>query len=362
MMSSQDLLFSLAVEKLPKQLASAMVYNGLMHPLVLSHYPRKSVVELGLVPAQEVKVRKTIEGDIAMAAIGHGGIFIGGGLDMEAATIMVGVDPMVQNHETDVGRSVQKSVTEAVSASLLNATTHDSRDHFPAHPSFPPSSSSSSNHQQPNAPGPHFTAASPNSTIPATSSTFPAVPASSSPIFGVFADSAKMGDVSMDFEISKSVEVPGQVEFRESRPVSIHAEASSNGLSESRRQSQSELRPHQNSHPGVTPHSRLAGSDGHERMNSAPSSTTLLHHALVQDGAVPSGFQQEFETLAPAIMAGTAPQARKAASTPEFHAALILHERSEELKHKVRLDKVADQLVQPAAARRRKYRATATSV
>ena len=68
MMSSQDFLFSLAVEKLPKQLASAMVYNGLMHPAVLSHYPRKSAVELGLVPAQEVKVRETIEGDIAMAA------------------------------------------------------------------------------------------------------------------------------------------------------------------------------------------------------------------------------------------------------------------------------------------------------
>ena len=226
---------------------------------------------------------------------------------------MVGIDSMVQNHATDVGRSVQKSVTESVSASLLDATTHDSRDHFPAHPSFPPSSSSSSsNHQQPNAPGPLFTATSPNSTIPATSSSFPAVPASSGPIFGVFADSAKMGDVSMDFEISKSAEVPGQVEFRESPLVSIHAEASSNGLSESRRQSQSELRPHQISHPGVTPHSRLPGSDGYGWMNSAPSSTTLLYHTLVQDGAVPSGFQQEFETLAPAIRAGTARQARKA--------------------------------------------------
>ena len=78
----------------------------------------------------------------------------------------------------------------------------------------------------------------------------------------------------------------------------------------------------------------------------------------MQDGAVPSGFQQEFETLAPAIRAGTARQARKAACTSEFDAALILHERSEELKHKVRLDKsVADQLVQAAAARPRKYRA-----
>ena len=107
--------------------------------------------------------------------------------------------------------------------------------------------------------------------MPATSSSFPAVPASSGPIFfGVFADSAKMGDVSMNFEISKSAEAPGQVEFRESPPVSIHAEASSNGLSESRHQSQSELRPHQISHPGVTPHSRLPGSDGYGWMNSAP--------------------------------------------------------------------------------------------
>ena len=63
--------------------------------------------------------------------------------------------------------------------------------------------------------------------------------------------------------------------------------------------------------------------------------------------------------VAPAIRAGTARQARKAACTSEFDAALILHERSEELKHKVRLDKSVadDQLVQAAAARPRKYRA-----
>ena len=68
-MSSKDLLFSLAVEKLPKQLASAMIDNGLMHPAVLSHYPRKSAEELGLVQAQEAKMRKIIEGDIEIAAI-----------------------------------------------------------------------------------------------------------------------------------------------------------------------------------------------------------------------------------------------------------------------------------------------------
>ena len=41
---------------------------------------------------------------------------------------------------------------------------------------------------------------------------------------------------------------------RESPPVSIHAEASSNGLSESHRHSQSKLRPHQISHPGIASH------------------------------------------------------------------------------------------------------------
>ena len=112
----------------------------------------------------------------------------------------------------------------------------------------------------------------------------------------------KMGDVSMDSQISKSAEVPGQVEFRESPPVAIHAEASSNGLSESHRQSQSKLMPRQISHPGVTPHSRSPCSEAeevnavemnqrstvaYELRNPAPSSTTLVH-----DGAVPPGFQQ----------------------------------------------------------------------
>ena len=79
MMSSQDLLFSLA-GKVAEAARFAMVSNGLMHPAFFAHYPRKSAVELGLVPAHEVKARKTMEGDIAMAAFGHGGIVIGAGL------------------------------------------------------------------------------------------------------------------------------------------------------------------------------------------------------------------------------------------------------------------------------------------
>ena len=134
----------------------------------------------------------------------------------------------------------------------------------------------------------------------------------------------------------------------------------------------SELRAHQISPSGVTPHSSPSCSASEvqtvemvkgpvvacELMDPAPSSTTLLYHTLVQDCAVPPGFQHEFETLASAIEGGTARESRKAASTTEFDAALLLHERSEELRHKVRAEKsVADQLLQAATVRPRKYRA-----
>ena len=77
----------------------------------------------------------------------------------------------------------------------------------------------------------------------------------------------------------------------------------------------------------------------YELRNPAPSSTTLLYHTPVQDGAVPPGFQQEFEGLAPAIEGGTAREARRAAATSDFDAALFLYERSEELRHKTRAEK-----------------------
>ena len=92
----------------------------------------------------------------------------------------------------------------------------------------------------------------------------PIVPGESGTTFARFAEVEKEGDVSMDCDFSKSAEMTEQVEFRESPPVSIHAEASSNGLSESHRQSQSKLRPHQISHPGFTPHSRSPGSEAEE--------------------------------------------------------------------------------------------------
>ena len=166
---------------------------------------------------------------------------------------------------------------------------------------------------------------------------------------GVFVGCEKQGDVSMNLEFSKVRGSPGR------------------WSSESHRLSQSTLRPHQISHPGVIPHSKSPVSDAEEvravemvvqLMDPAPSSTTLLYHTLVQDGAVPPGFQREFEGLAPAIEGGTAREARKAAATSEFDAALFLHERSEELRHKIRAEKsAADQLVQTATVRPRKYRA-----
>ena len=69
-----DVLFNLAVGRLPKQLASAMAQNGLLSPDILRFYPRKSAEELGLAPAQEVKLRKVQEGTTAIAAIGLGTI------------------------------------------------------------------------------------------------------------------------------------------------------------------------------------------------------------------------------------------------------------------------------------------------
>ena len=58
--------------------------------------------------------------------------------------------------------------------------------------------------------------------------------------------------------------------------------------------------------------------------------------------------------MASAIEGGTARESRKAAGTSKF----LLHARSEELKHKVRAEKsAADQLVQAATVRPRKYRA-----
>ena len=169
----------------------------------------------------------------------------------------------------------------------------------------------------------------------------------------------------MDLQISKSAQVPGQVEFRESPSVSIHAEASSNGLSESHRLSQSKLRPHQIFPPRVTPHSRSPGSEAEEvravemvvykLMNPAPSSTTLLYHTLVQDGAVPPGFQQEFEGLAPAIESGTSREARcHRLLGPCLVAELLRLFVQEESCVEIRRGCGFDQLVQAATVQPRK--------
>ena len=85
-----------------------------------------------------------------------------------------------------------------------------------------------------------------------------------------------------------------------------------------------------------------------------PTSSTLLYHTLVHDGALPPGFQQEFEALSAAIEGVTAREAAKRQAS-KFDAALF---RSEELRHKTRAEKtVVGQLVQAATVRPRKYRA-----
>ena len=147
-----------------------MGQKGLLSQAILRFYPRKSAEELGLAPAQEVKLRKIQEGTTAIAAIGLGTIgMVGiGALSDGDATCM----------ETDVAGTasqavVQKSATgvldsaaipemdSAVSASQLHPTTH-SQDTI-THPllSLPPSSSSSlSQLSPPRTPqlnhGPHF--------------------------------------------------------------------------------------------------------------------------------------------------------------------------------------------------------------
>ena len=61
---TSDVFFSFVVERLPKQLASSMAQNCLLSPVFLRYYPRKSAEELGLAPAQVVKMRKVVEGNI----------------------------------------------------------------------------------------------------------------------------------------------------------------------------------------------------------------------------------------------------------------------------------------------------------
>ena len=91
-------------------------------------------------------------------------------------------------------------------------------------------------------------------------------------------------------------------------------------------------------------------------------SSHFLHHALVPYIGARWRSSIRLSARVPSFGAShrgvTARKARKAASTTEFDAALFLDERSKELRHKRRAEKtVADQLVQTATVRPRKYRA-----
>ena len=96
---TSDLLFILAVERLPKPLASAMIEHALTNPAVLSYYPRKSAEELGLVLVHEAKVRKVTEGlgGVSTTAFLIGsGIVIGiGSLIGSGGMAATGVDVVV---------------------------------------------------------------------------------------------------------------------------------------------------------------------------------------------------------------------------------------------------------------------------
>ena len=218
-------------------------------------------MELGLVPAQEVKARRITEGlsgagtliagsigisDGGSIGSGIGELIDGGATCMQTDVAGTASQTVVQKSATGVLDSVAIQVMDsAVSASQLHPTTHSQDTITHPLPSLPPSSSSSPSQPSPSTdpstqPWPAF---SPNSTPLSRNFTncsqFPVSGRTFDPNCGVFAGGDKQGDVSMDCDFSKSAEVPGQVEFRESPLVSIHAEASSNGLSESRRQSQS---------------------------------------------------------------------------------------------------------------------------
>ena len=90
-----------------------------------------------------------------------------------------------------------------------------------------------------------------------------------------------------------------------------------------------------------------------------PSSTTLLYHTLVQDDAVPPGFQHEFESLASAIVGGTAHESRKRQQVRQssMRPSSFLHgRRNSSTKSGPRSQRLISWCRQPTV-RPRKYRA-----
>ena len=223
-MNNSDVLFNIAVESLPKPLASAMATNGLVSPALLAYYPRKTAEELGLTVTQEAKHRKVTEG---MFSITAGGIAIGyDGSIGSGGTTVIGSIVADAGASTGVGVSgtasleeVQNSETGSLAGVPNRKMDPSAHFHDPVtHPSLPPSASSSSLQLHPSThTTPPATALPPISTeaaqLPVSTdfAFFPVSGCSSEQICGFSANVEKQGDVSMILDFSKSAEVARQV-------------------------------------------------------------------------------------------------------------------------------------------------------
>ena len=140
MTSSQDVLFNLGVEMLPKPLASAMVKNGLMNPAVFSYYPRKTAEELGLAPVQESKVRKVAE-SVGFDGIVYGGIDIlllwllgiwSGTVSVQNVPMpLCGVQVQVESQAVGVSPKLVKTWTNPATQSTVHTHQHGLHRTFP---------------------------------------------------------------------------------------------------------------------------------------------------------------------------------------------------------------------------------------
>ena len=86
--------------------------------------------------------------------------------------------------------------------------------------------------------------------------------------------------------------------------------------------------------------------------------TTLLYLTLVRDGALPRGFQEEFETLASAFETGADRALRQSAEGTDTDAVMYLHSLEQKRKETEQADKTAaDQFIQAASLKPRRFRA-----
>ena len=93
-------------------------------------------------------------------------------------------------------------------------------------------------------------------------------------------------------------------------------------------------------------------------MQAQYSRTALLYLTLVRDGALPSGFQQEFESLASAIETGADRAPRQSAKRTDTDAVMYLHSLEQKRKETEQAVKTAaDQFIQATSLKPRRFRA-----